>query len=337
MMIALTGGGTGGHLSIVRSLLLSALKRGLDCIYIGSENGQDRVWFENENNFKAKYFLNSKAVVNQNLLKKMSSFLSIVMLSRQVQKILLKHKIKAVFSVGGYSAAPASFAALMSGIPLFIHEQNSKSGSLNTLLKPFCKGFFSAFEKEYTPYPVSENFFQNARVRRELKRVIFLGGSAGANFINLLALQLAPMLDKQGIGIIHQCGKNDFELCQKTYEELDIEVDLFDFHHQLEEKMVLADLALSRAGASTLFELCANQLPCIFIPYPYAAKNHQFFNAKFLQERNLCCIFLQEQAKCQDVFKAILNFNIQECSENLSQIVQKNGADILLEKTFQFL
>ncbi len=77
---------------------------------------------------------------------------------------------------------------------------------------------------------------------------------------------------------------------QKHYQSLNIQADIFDFSLNLEEKMKNADLAISRAGASTLFELCANTLPTIFIPYPYAAKNHQYFNAKFLQDQALCQI-----------------------------------------------
>ncbi|EOH0272563.1 undecaprenyldiphospho-muramoylpentapeptide beta-N-acetylglucosaminyltransferase, partial [Campylobacter jejuni] len=282
MTIALTGGGTGGHLAIVRCLLESAIKKNIECVYIGSQNGQDKAWFENEVRFKEKFFLSSKGVVNQSKFDKISSLLHTLKLSKDCREIFKKYHIQAVFSVGGYSAAPASFAALFSHLPLFIHEQNSKSGSLNMLLKPFATKFFSAFEKEISPYPVADKFFDNARIRKELKNIIFLGGSQGASFINELALNLAPKLQEQNIKIIHQCGKNDFEKCKKHYQSLNIQADIFDFSLNLEEKMKNADLAISRAGASTLFELCANTLPTIFIPYPYAAKNHQYFNAKFL-------------------------------------------------------
>lgn len=84
-------------------------------------------------------------------------------------------------------------------MPLFIHEQNSKSGSLNKLLKPFAKQFYSAFEKEIVPYPVADKFFEKARIRKELKNIIFLGGSQGAKFINDLALNLAPELQKKAL------------------------------------------------------------------------------------------------------------------------------------------
>ncbi|TEY09120.1 UDP-N-acetylglucosamine--N-acetylmuramyl-(pentapeptide) pyrophosphoryl-undecaprenol N-acetylglucosamine transferase, partial [Campylobacter sp. US18a] len=165
-----------------------------------------------------------------------------------------------------------------------------------------------------------------------LKNIIFLGGSQGASFINELALNLAPKLQEQNIKIIHQCGKNDFEKCKKHYQNLNIQADVFDFNSNLEEKMKNADLAISRAGASTLFELCANTLPAIFIPYPYAAKNHQYFNAKFLQDQALCQIFMQDSINLDDFFKAMLKLNLEDISTRLQNIAQKNGGDILLEK-----
>ncbi|EFC32540.1 UDP-N-acetylglucosamine--N-acetylmuramyl-(pentapeptide) pyrophosphoryl-undecaprenol N-acetylglucosamine transferase [Campylobacter jejuni subsp. jejuni 414] len=93
-----------------------------------------------------------------------------------------------------------------------------------------------------------------------------------------------------------------------------------------------ADLAISRAGASTLFELCANTLPAIFIPYPYAIKNHQYFNAKFLQDQALCQIFTQDTIKLDEFLKAMLKLNLEDISTRLQNVIQKNGGDILIQK-----
>lgn len=334
MRVAITGGGTGGHLNIAKCLLEAALELNVECIYIGSESGQDKKWFEHEERFLQKYFLPSSGVVDKKGLKKLKSLFSIFALSFKTRQILKEQKIKAVFSVGGYSAAAASFGAIMAGIPLFIHEQNSKSGSLNAVLKPFAKGFYSAFNKDFTPYPISEKFFNSARIRQTFQTLIFLGGSQGASFINELALKLAPRLDEKSIKIIHQCGSNDLEKCQEFYAKAGIKADCFAFSEHLEKKMAEADIAISRAGASTLFELCANALPAVFIPYPFAAKNHQYFNAKFLLDKALCQIFTQEQLKHNDeaLFKALFTLNVEQISSELKDLTQKNGARILLEK-----
>ena len=336
MKIAITGGGTGGHLSIARALALSAKKLGIDCIYIGSTSGQDMAWFEKEDFFSHKYFLESKGVVNQRGFKKIISFLKILKLSIKARKILNEHKIKDVFSVGGYSSAPASFAALFSNKNLFIHEQNSKKGFLNSLLKPFCKIFFSSFEKEFCPYPVEDIFFDKARTRLKLESIIFLGGSQGAKFINDLALKLAKSLDERGIKIIHQCGKKDYQRCKKEYESLAIKVDLFDFDKNIHEKIQKADLAIARAGAGTLFELCANNLPSIFIPYPHASKNHQYFNAKFLEDKKLCQLFTQDELKDEKkILTSIFSINLELISDSLKEIISKNGSDFIIKKALK--
>ena len=265
LKIAITGGGTGGHLKIAKVIKEELNKRVIKPIYIGSTSGADKEWFENDSGFEEKYFLNSGGVVDKKGFKKIFSLGNIIKLSFQAKKILKSHNIKAVFSVGGYSAAPASFAAVLTNTPLFIHEQNAHIGSLNKFLKPFCKRFFSTFLYN-DPYPVDEIFFQTARVRKKLKTIIFLGGSQGAVAINDLAIRLAEFLQKNNINIIHQTGKRDYKRVKGFYEKNNIKADVFDFYPNLYEKIQKADFAVSRTVASTLLELAANQIPALFIP-----------------------------------------------------------------------
>ncbi len=328
--IAITGGGTGGHLKIAKVIKNELNKKGIEPIYIGSITGQDRNWFANEDGFSAKYFLNSSGVVNKKGLNKIKSFTNIIKLSFEARDILKKYNITKVFSVGGFSAAPASFAAVISGRELYIHEQNAHIGSLNKILKPFSKKFFNTFLYN-DPYPIDDIFFESARIRKKINTVIFLGGSQGASFINDLVLKLAPELQKRNINIIHQCGKRDYEKVKNFYETNNIQADFFDFDKNLVEKIKKADLAISRAGASTLFELTANQLPAIYIPYPYAAKDHQYHNAKFLADKNASFVFRQNEITPQKILE-ILNTDLEEYSQNLAKINRKNGSKIIVDE-----
>ena len=147
MMVAITGGGTGGHLAIANALKEELNARGLKPIYIGSQNGQDKAWFEDDNGFDQTYFLDSKGVVNKRGIKKLLVLKDIISSAFTCRGIFKKHKVKAVFCVGGYSAAPASFASILSRTPIYIHEQNAVIGTLNKLLKPFSKEFFSSYDK----------------------------------------------------------------------------------------------------------------------------------------------------------------------------------------------
>ena len=335
--ILLTGGGTGGHLAIVRSVKDELLKRGINTYYIGSLSGQDKSWFEKDDDFKDKLFLPTKGVVNQKGLDKIYS-LSQIFKSMLLAKDFIKtNNIEAVLSVGGFSAAPASFATILTKTPLFIHEQNAVSGRLNKILKPFAKHFFSSYSDEPIDYPVSEIFFKTARVRSEIKNVIFLGGSQGAKAINDFALQLALELQKLGIGIIHQTGKSDYERVSSTYKKLNIEVELFAFDKEIYKRIEKADLAVSRAGASTLWELTAAQIPTLFIPYPYAAGDHQYYNAFHHVKMNAGWVVRQNMLK-SEIFLNILDTDIEMISRKLGAMISQNGAckivDIIINQDF---
>ena len=323
-MIAITGGGTGGHLVIAKAIKEELNKRGIKPIFIGSTYGQDRKWFENDNGWQEVYFLDTSGVVNKKGLNKIFSLSNIIKHSFKVNKIFQKHNIKKVFSVGGYSAAPASFGAVLFQKELFIHEQNAYMGKLNKLLKPFAKRVFSTFFYN-DPYPIREEFFTKARQRNEIKTIIFLGGSQGAKAINNFAFEVAKLKKYK---IIHQTGKLDYQRCKEFYTKNNLDVEYFEFDKNLVDKISQADFAISRAGASTLFELVSNQLPALFIPYPYAAANHQYYNAKWLVDKKLGFLSLEK-----DLDINILNkiTNIEEISKNLANINSKNGSKIIVD------
>ncbi|AFL69031.1 undecaprenyldiphospho-muramoylpentapeptide beta-N-acetylglucosaminyltransferase [Sulfurospirillum barnesii] len=327
-MIAITGGGTGGHLVIAKAIKEELNQRGIKAIYIGSNSGQDKAWFEHDEGFEQKYFLESRGVVNKKGIQKLLSLMTIVRSSFTCKALFKKHNIHAVFSVGGYSAAPASLGALLSRLPLYIHEQNAIQGKLNTLLRPFSKAFFSAYDTSatLTSYPVSESFFKYKRERTHLKTIIFLGGSQGATFINQLALKMAKILHENNIAIMHQTGNKEFEAIQKFYETEKIPADVFAFTTNMAQKLKEADFAISRSGASTLWELCATALPALFIPYPHAAANHQYYNAKTLEEKGLALLLQQNTIDEKILFEKIKYLDLKKMSHELSTLIRVNGS-----------
>lgn len=330
MSIAMTGGGTGGHLAIIKAVKEQLKKEEL--IYIGSTKGQDKQWFEADEEFGAKYFLSTQGVVNQGMFGKVKSLWMMFKATKTAVGLLKKHNVRVVFSVGGFSSAPTAFAAKILGIPLVIHEQNAALGSLNKLLKPYAASFISSYLKEspVKAYPVKEIFFENARIRKHVKTIIFLGGSQGAKAINALALRMAPQLHKKGIKIIHQAGEKHRKDVQEAYKSLGIEAEVFGFTTQLAEYMTEADLAIARAGASTLWELSATALPALFIPYPYAASDHQYYNAQFLVEKKLAWVMRENQIDVTNVL-ALLDEDMEVKSRGLMQMIQKNGSKKIAE------
>ena len=330
--VVITGGGTGGHLKVADAFIEEFYNRGTSIVFIGSSNGQDKAWFEHDRRLKKAIFLDTKGVVNKNFFGKIVSVLNIFSKTMYCLNFYSRNDVRTVVSVGGFSAAAATFASILKfGCKLYIHEQNSKMGKLNEITQRFATEVFSSFDENslVKDYPVSKEFFNTARVRDKIKTIAFFGGSQGAICINDFALKVAPKLNEMGIKIIHQTGKSDFERVKNEYEKLNIKADIFDFSKDIPSKMSSADFAVSRAGASTLWELCANSLPTFFIPYKYAAGDHQYYNAKVLFDKGLCFLKREDELNEEDFFKAI-NSDIHKISIELISSINPNAISLIL-------
>lgn len=333
MCIVMTGGGTGGHLAIIKAVKEALIsEQGVESreqvlVYVGSTKGQDTQWFEDDDDFSEKYFFDTRGVVNQGRIGKIKSLFMMAGATFKAIKLLRKHKAKVVFSVGGFSAAPMAIAAKLTRTPLVIHEQNAALGSLNKLLKPYATHFISSYlsESPIKAYPIKNVFFENARIRTTVKTIIFLGGSQGAKAINTLALEIAHVLKEKGIRIIHQAGTQHIDEVQKAYHDMGIDAEVFGFTTKLAEYMNEADFAIARSGASTLWELSATAVPTLYIPYPYAASDHQYYNAQFLVEKNLAWVMREADIDHTSVL-ALLDKDCSELSHGLISAVEKEGS-----------
>jgi UDP-N-acetylglucosamine--N-acetylmuramyl-(pentapeptide) pyrophosphoryl-undecaprenol N-acetylglucosamine transferase len=326
LKLCITGGGTGGHLMIAQALVEAAVKEGHEAIFIGSISGQDRKYFEDSSSFSHVYFLETTGVVNQKGFGKLKALWRVFRAFLKSREILKKHKIQATYSVGGFSAAPASFASLSKRIPLFIHEQNAVTGRLNSILKPYAKRFICAYDKNsyIKGYPVKEVFYKNARIRESIKTLIFLGGSHGAKAINDLALSVAGKLKERDIKIVHQAGESDYERVKQEYEVLGVEVELYGFTKDLESLIQRADLAVSRSGASTLWEATSNALPAFYIPYPHAAGDHQYHNARFIVENELGWC----ERESEDLRSKLLHILDESIIEKSKKLMEYSNSDV---------
>lgn len=351
MNILITGGGTGGHLAIAKALAEEFKSLGNRVFYIGSTTGQDRDWFAQSNLFEKCYFLDTTGVVNKKGFARIASLYKQLRAILKAKKIFKLHQIDRVLSVGGFSAGPASLATIGSKIPLFVHEQNAIKGTLNKYLSKFAKATFGSFshaEENYikTSYPLRKEFFAQARVRTELKCVIFLGGSQGAKAVNDFALLVAKNLLQKGIKIIHQCGQNDFKRVKSIYKALEIldSIELFDFDKELVSKITEADICIGRAGASSVWELAANGLPTLYIPYPYAAGDHQYYNALEFTQNELGKVVRQNDLSPEVLFDFIEELRnvdengivkIKDISARLQSKITQGGATQIAKEVME--
>jgi len=199
-----------------------------------------------------------------------------------------------VLGMGGYSAGPVCLAAKLKGIPTAIHEQNSYPGLTNRILSRSVDRVFISFEESRRHFKRGRLFLTGSPVREELFRdraperngsrpftILVMGGSQGAKAINDAFVGALFLLQGEGrsLHVIHQTGEADHRRVMEMYRDKGLKGEVLPFIRDMAEAYENADLVVSRAGASTIFELAALGKPSILIPFPYAANQHQETNA----------------------------------------------------------
>ncbi len=209
-----------------------------------------------------------------------------------------------VICTGGYASAATGFASVMLRIPTILEEQNALPGRVNRLLSRLatatCVGFkeslrFLPAERcRVTGIPLRrasmEGVVSRARLRYHLPEgrpvILVLGGSQGARSINQAVLLSAPFWVSQGYALLHSTGQQHYEGVLKEVQKLGLQkaYAVAPFLDPIGDAYAVASLVVCRAGASTLAEITYWGLPSLLIPYPYAADQHQWFNAQVMQK-----------------------------------------------------
>ncbi len=291
MKLIIAGGGSGGHFFPAMSVVQEIIRRdvGMEYLYVGTEDGiESRKWNLPEKN---RILLNVRGFKNKGMVDKMAA---ISLLAGSIKKsygIINSFKPQAVLGVGGYASFPLVITAAIMGIPTAVHEQNSIPGLANKILARFSKSIFISFgvSKNYFPpnkvvltgLPVRFSSTPSKKSNSGIKTILILGGSQGAAQINkMMVSSLQGLKDKKDtILFIHQTGTADYKAVKDAYKAYGFNAQVYDFIDDMSSAFLQADIAISRAGASTLFELALFGIPCILIPYPHAASDHQSINA----------------------------------------------------------
>ncbi len=336
MKILFTGGGTGGHItpiiSIVREIRKIGSKEDLQFFFIGPKDEFSYVMLSQEG-IKVKsvlsgkirrygkwkiYFQNFVDVAFKIPIGIIQAFFKIFLLSPDV-----------VFSRGGFGSIPVVIAAKLLMVPVFLHEADVTPGMANRFLGRFALTIFTSFSKtEY--FPLEKITLTGNPIRRELldgskeeaKKmfklesqkpvILILGGSQGAQRINDIILEVLPSL-LENFEILHQCGENNYQTVKAEAKAI-TNANLIKSYHpfpflkepELREAYAAADLIISRSGSGSIFEISATATPSILIPLPESAQNHQIKNAYayaqtgaalVLEESNFTSNFFLEKLK----------------------------------------
>ncbi len=328
LRIIIAGGGTGGHIfpAIAVAQAIQKIQPDAAILFVGAKGKM-----EMEKVPQAGYKIKGLTIAGlnrSNILKNWSLPFKLIKSFFQVRAIFNKFKPNAVFGVGGYSSFPVLKYAQAKNIPTFIHESNAFAGKSNiwlgqnaTIIFTGTKGmekFFPAQKIMVTGNPVRKNIIeQNATKASSLltfgllptrKTLLIIGGSLGASSINKAIKNNLEKFVQLGIQLIWQTGKpnaNEYMNAANNYSNVYVN----SFIDDMSAAYSAADIVVSRSGAMAVAELCITGKPSVFVPYPFAAEDHQTFNAMTLVNEGAACIVKDQEVeeKLIDTISQLVN------------------------------
>ena len=342
----ISGGGTGGHI-FPAIAIADELKRRLPDAEILFVGAKDRM--EMQKVPQAGYPIEGLWISGlqrklswQNLLFPLK-FISSLLKSRSIIK---RFKPDAVIGTGGFASGAVVKVAGQMGIPTFIQEQNSYAGITNKMLAKnahkICvaydvmEQFFPKEKIVKTGNPIRDGLLNIREYRSEglsyfhldsqRKTLLVLGGSLGARRINQLIEQQLPLFEQLGMQVLWQCGKLYYEEYKKYNSE---QVRVLAFIDRMELAYAAADVIISRAGASSVSELCVVGKPVIFIPSPNVAEDHQTKNARAIADKQAAILLRESELNEQfaNTFSKLIADEAQQeaLSAHIKALAQPNA------------
>ena len=335
MKYLISGGGTGGHIFPAVSIAnaLREIDPKCEILFVGALGRM-----EMERVPQAGYpiiGLPIKGFNRSNPLRNIRVVIDLIRSMIQARKIVRDFRPDVGIGVGGYASGAAMKVAAKMGVPILLQEQNGFAGVTNKLLKDDAKKICVAYEgmerffpKEkiiLTGNPVRQNLTSGTKEEAvqyfnqefgmhfttEKKTLLIIGGSLGAGTINQSIIAHLNELANSDIQVIWQTGKNYIADCKKALtncqeQAINQSIICTDFVSQMPLAYAIADLVISRAGASSISELCLLGKPAILVPSPNVAEDHQTHNAMALVNKNAAVLVKDKEAKEQLISTALL-------------------------------
>lgn len=351
MRVIISAGGTGGHIYPALAIInkIKEKEPNSEFLYIGTHNRMEKDIIPSMNiPFRSIeiYGLNRKK-----LLKNFKTIKCFLKASKECKKIIKDFDPDIVIGVGGYVTTPVIKEAKKLGYKTFIHEQNSIPGKANLYLEKYANMVGVSFESSikyfkskrivYTGNPCSEDSLKVDSASKEefglsknKKLVLFVMGSLGSSKMNEFLVSIMNKFKNKNYEILFITGKDSYNKIKNNNFPSNIKV--FPYIDNLTRVMKITDLIVSRAGASTLSEIIALNIPSILIPSPYVANNHQYINACDLKDKNACIMIEEKDLKADKLINEIDNIlnddiRIKKIKNSLEAMSIKNSATRIYE------
>lgn len=348
----ISGGGTGGHIYPAIAIANELKKRfpNAEFLFIGAIGKM-----EMQKVPQAGYLIEGLPISGIQRRLTLQNFLvpfRVISSLCKARKILKKFRPDVVIGTGGYASAPTLKMAQWLKIPYVIQEQNSLAGITNRWVCKDAQHICVAYENmerffpkeriSITGNPVredllnlkqkTENDFTNFGLNPQKKTLLILGGSLGARAINQLIEKNLDFFQRNEIQLLWQCGSFYFEQYKK-YDSPQVRV--VPFIKEMNTAYTLADFIISRAGASSISELCIVGKPVVFIPSPNVSENHQYKNAKAIVDKNAAILITENQLDSFPiVFEELLKSpeKQQIFSQNIRRLALPNATSEIVNK-----
>ncbi len=341
--IIIAGGGTGGHIfpALAIANALKKMEPGIEILFVGAKGKM-----EMDKIPEAGYKIVGLTIAGYNrssLMKNIALPFKLVKSFFEVKTILKNFKPAAVIGVGGYSSFPVLRIAQTRRIPTFIHESNYLPGKSNIMLGKRAKAIFVAAEKMERYFPANKilitgnpvrDIFSNKIPKKEAleffglkqgaKTIFVIGGSLGAKSINETIETNIDAFKKNNLQLIWQTGKLFAERAAKAEEDRS-NIWTNAFINKMEYAYNAADIVVARAGAMTIAELCIVGKPAIFVPYPFAAEDHQASNAMALVQEQAAIMIRDEEVKTKLMSSVLELAQDEEKMEMMKLNIAKMG------------
>lgn len=362
LRIIVSGGGTGGHIFPAVSIANAIKKQHpkADILFVGAEGRMEMTRVP-----AAGYPIKGLPICGfdrKNLLKNISVVFKILKSRRLAKKIIKEFRPMVAVGVGGYASGPTLNMAAAMGIPTLIQEQNSYAGVTNKILAKkadkICvayEGMERFFPKDkiiMTGNPVRQSLLDNKKSREEAiaefgldpqkKTVLMIGGSLGAGTLNESVFEsIKQIADREDVQLIWQTGGYYYKDIQERLKTVGKPNNLFvtDFISKMEEAYAVADLVISRAGASSISELCLLGKPVILVPSPNVAEDHQTQNALALVKKDAALYVKDAEAKATLIPLALDTVTdekrLVDLSRNIRTLAYTDSADKIAEEVYK--
>ena len=349
MRYLISGGGTGGHIFPAISIAnaLKELDPEAEILFVGALGRM-----EMERVPQAGYEIVGLPVRGFDRKKPWKNVSVLIDLSksiRQVKKIIRDFKPNVGVGVGGYASGAAMWAAAKMGIPILLQEQNGFAGVTNKILKDKAAKICVAYEGMEKFFPADKIILTGNPVRQNLldgrkseddgrKTLLIIGGSLGARTINEAVIAGLKELTNEGIKVVWQTGKVYYEKCKAAWEAAGspANIECLDFLSDMPDRYANADLVISRAGASSISEICLLGKPAILVPSPNVAEDHQTHNAMALVNKDAAVLVRDAEAAEKLIATALELLNdpkrLKTLQTNVLKLAQKDSAKRIAEE-----